>query len=109
MGKDDVIQNRKYITYRNEVEEDRATAIGSRHRKVGKVRRCGSIDMRSETQTNRQTDRQTDRSRYSAPYRGRIITAIGNLRHVLCCLARHAGGRLYEIGVTGVKLLKLLS
>jgi len=41
-------------------EEDRATAIGNMHIKIGKDRACGSRDMLSDRETHRRTDRQTD-------------------------------------------------
>jgi len=52
-------------------EEDRSTAIGNMHRKLGKDRTCGSGDIL----TDRQTDRQTHTHRHthydtSAPLRG---------------------------------------
>ena len=49
------------------LQEDRATAIGNMHRKIGKDRACGSGDMLADRQTyrererERETDRQTDR------------------------------------------------
>jgi len=50
------------------VPEDRATAIGNMHRKIGKDRACGSGDMLADRQTDRrQTDRhvrQTDTQRH---------------------------------------------
>jgi len=42
-------------------EEDRTTARGNMHRKIGKDRACGSGDILSDRQTHIQTHRQTDR------------------------------------------------
>ena len=39
-------------------EEDRATAIGNTHRKIGTDRACGSGDMLANRQTNTQTHRR---------------------------------------------------
>jgi len=46
------------------LEEDRATAIGNMHRKIGKDRACDSGDMLAnlQTQTDKQTDTQTNSS-----------------------------------------------
>jgi len=48
-------------------EEDRATAIGNMHRKIGKDRACGSGDIFAVRQTDRQTHTQTCSSQYFAP------------------------------------------
>jgi len=37
-------------------EEEQATAIGNKHRKIGKDRTCGSGDTLAERQTHRETD-----------------------------------------------------
>jgi len=42
-------------------EENRVMAIGNMHRKTGKDRACGSINILADRQTDRQKDRQTDR------------------------------------------------
>jgi len=47
-------------------EEDRATAIGNMHRKIGKDGACGFGDILTDRQTDRQTHRQTCSSQYFA-------------------------------------------
>jgi len=48
-------------------EEDRATAIGNRHRKTGKDRACGSGDMLADRQTDTQTDVLSTILRHRSP------------------------------------------
>jgi len=50
-------------------EQDRATATGNMHRKLGEDRVCSSEDMIADKQTH--TDTQTRSSQYSAPLSGR--------------------------------------
>jgi len=89
------------------LQEDRATAIGNMHRKIGKDRACGSGDMLADRQTyrerererERQTDRQTDTQTYSSQYfatspAGEVITVglYSLLLQSMYCITLHRTG-----------------
>ena len=65
-------QNRKYITYRNATEKNRATALGNLHKKIGCVipEVCSRAYIQTHTDTHRQ--RQTDITILHSPTRSRV-------------------------------------
>ena len=90
------------------LQEDRATAIGNMHRKIGKDRACGSGDMLAdrerERETDRQTDKQTDTQTYSSQYfatapSGEVITVgvYSLLLQSLYCITVHRTGRYCDL------------
>ena len=70
MCKHDVIHNRKYITYRNAVAKDEATAMGSINRNVAELRTSVFLRyLRGHKPTDRQTHGQTRSLQYCALYK----------------------------------------
>jgi len=64
-------QNRKYITYRNATEKNRATALGNLHKKIG----CVIPEVYARGHTYKHTQTHTDRDKQTSQYSTRLQEA----------------------------------